>query len=586
MRQLTLALATAASIAIATPAIAGSTEDFHKLMDDYWAAYLKDNPLTASSVGVQTYDRELGELSLAEFDRQAAEAQAFLVRLQAVPAASLSPMDQSNRAVLQRTLEDQILLNRFGQRQLLYSSLGSYHEALATMGETIPMRTKADYENYLARLALVPARMKAYSDMSVKAASEGYTQACEWMKTLPGSTLALVPADVTQSPFYGPFAAARPQAIPASEWNGLQARASEAIGGPIAVSYRAFSTVAESQLVPKCRKVDSVSTQPQGKDYYKALVRYHTTTGLTPDQIHEIGSQEVARIRAEMEAVAKRAGFASREAMIADMRTNPKWYVKTPEELMEKTAIVTKTIDGKMPAYFGRLPRLPYGIKPMTAATAPTDTTARYQPGSPEGGIAGNYLVNTTKLDQRPLWEIPVLSVHEAVPGHHQQIAIQQELDMPQWRKSTTFFTAFVEGWGLYSERLGTDMGLYDTPQKEMGRLSYQMWRATRLVVDTGIHWKGWDKRRAVAFMKDNSALTDANIDAEVNRYISVPGQALAYMIGKRKIEELRSRAEKELGDKFDIRRFHDAVLGQGAVPMDALDAQINGWIATEKARN
>jgi uncharacterized protein (DUF885 family) len=287
-----------------------------------------------------------------------------------------------------------------------------------------------------------------------------------------------------------------------------------------------------------------------------------------------------------MEAVAKKAGFASREAMIADMRTNPKWYVTTPEELMEKTAIVTKTIDGKMPAYFGRLPRLPYGIKPMTAATAPTDTTARYQPGSPEGGIAGNYLVNTTKLDQRPLWEIPVLSVHEAVPGHHQQIAIQQELDMPQWRKSTTFFTAFVEGWGLYSERLGIDMGLYDTPQKDMGRLSYQMWRATRLVVDTGIHWKGWDKARAVAFMKDNSALTDANIDAEVNRYISVPGQALAYMIGKRKIEELRSRAEKELGDKFDIRRFHDAVLGQGAVPMDALDAQINAWIAAEKARS
>jgi uncharacterized protein (DUF885 family) len=428
--------------------------------------------------------------------------------------------------------------------------------------------------------------MKAYSDMSVKAASEGYTQACEWMKTLPGSTLALVPADVTQSPFYSPFAAARPQAIPASEWNGLQARASEAIVGPIATSYHAFSTVAARQLVPKCRKVDSVSTQPQGKDYYKALVRYHTTTDLTPDQIHEIGLREVARIRAEMEAVAKKAGFASREAMIADMRTNPKWYVKTPEELMEKTAIVTKTIDGKMPAYFGRLPRLPYGIKPMTAATAPTDTTARYQPGSPEGGIAGNYLVNTTKLDQRPLWEIPVLSVHEAVPGHHQQIAIQQELDMPQWRKSTTFFTAFVEGWGLYSERLGTDMGLYDTPQKEMGRLSYQMWRATRLVVDTGIHWKGWDKARAVAFMKDNSALTDANIDAEVNRYISVPGQALAYMIGKRKIEELRSRAEKELGDKFDIRRFHDAVLGQGAVPMDALDAQMNTWIAAEKARN
>jgi uncharacterized protein (DUF885 family) len=585
MRFLTLALATAASIAVSSPAVAGPTEDFHKLMDDYWAAYLRDNPLTASSVGVQTYDRELGVLSVAEFDRQAAAAQSFLTRLRAIPSASLSPIDRSNLAVLQRTLEDQIMLNGFGQRQLLYSSLGSYHEYLATMGENIPMRTKADYENYLARLALVPARMKSYSDMSVKAAAEGYTQACEWMKTLPGSTLAMVPADVTQSPFYGPFNATRPQAISPADWAELQSRARQAVGGPIAASYRNFSTVAANQLVPKCRKVDSVSAQPQGKEYYAAQARYHTTTDLTPDQIHQIGLQEVARIRAEMEAVAKNAGFASREAMIADMRTNPKWYVTAPEELLEKTAAVTKTIDGKMPAYFGRLARLPYGIRPMTAATAPTDTTARYQPGSPEGGIAAFYLVNTTKLDQRPLWEIPVLSVHEAVPGHHQQIAIQQELDMPQWRKATTFFTAFVEGWGLYSERLGIDMGLYDTPQKDMGRLSYQMWRATRLVVDTGIHSKGWDKARAVGYMKDNTALTDANIDAEVNRYISVPGQALAYMIGKRKIEELRARAQKSLGDKFDVRRFHDAVLGQGAVPLDALEAQIDAWIAGEKAR-
>jgi uncharacterized protein (DUF885 family) len=586
MRHLKFALATAASIALATPAVAGPTEELHDLMNDYWAAYLKDNPLVASSVGVKSYDRTLGELSLAEFDRQAAEAQKFLTRLRAIPAAGLSPIDQSNRAVLERTLDDQTALNRFGQRQLLYSSLGSYHEFLATMGENIPMRTKEDYGNYLARLALVPARMQAYSDMSVKAANEGFTQACEWMKTLPGSTVGLVPADVTKSPFYGPFASTRPPAVSEADWASLQARAREVIGGPIAASYRAFSSVAEKQLVPKCRKVDSVSAQPGGSAYYAALVGQHTTTNLTPDQIHQIGLQEVARIRAEMEQVAKKAGFASREAMIADMRTNPKWYVATPEELMEKTAIVTKTIDGKMPAYFGRLPRLPYGIRPMTAATAPTDTTARYQPGSPEGGIAGYYLVNTTKLDQRPLWEIPVLSVHEAVPGHHQQIAIQQELDMPQWRKATTFFTAFVEGWGLYSERLGVDMGLYDTPQKDMGRLGYQMWRATRLVVDTGIHSKGWGKARAVAYMKDNTTLTDANIDAEVNRYISVPGQATAYMIGKRKIEELRTRAEQQLGPKFDVRRFHDAVLGQGAVPLDALDAQINAWITSEKARS
>jgi uncharacterized protein (DUF885 family) len=338
-------------------------------------------------------------------------------------------------------------------------------------------------------------------------------------------------------------------------------------------------------LKGKCRQSVGVSAMPQGKEYYAFQVRSQTTTNLTPEEIHQLGLREVARIRAEMVEVAKKAGFPSREAMIADMRTNPKWFVTTPDDLLKATALMTKTIDGKMPSLFGRLPRLPYGIRPMALATAPGDTTARYQPGSPAAGIAGFYLVNTTKLDQRPLWEIPVLSVHEAVPGHHMQIALQQELEMPAWRKNTTFFTVFVEGWGLYSERLGTDLGLYDTPQKEMGRLSYQMWRATRLVVDTGIHSKGWTKERAVAFMKENTALTDANIDAEVNRYISNPGQALAYKIGQLKIEELRARAEQQLGSKFDLRRFHDAVLGQGAVPLDALEAQVDAWITSEQAR-
>jgi uncharacterized protein (DUF885 family) len=287
-----------------------------------------------------------------------------------------------------------------------------------------------------------------------------------------------------------------------------------------------------------------------------------------------------------MEQVAKKAGFADREAMIADMRSNPKWFTKTPEELLAATALMAKTIDGKMPSLFGRLARLPYGIRPMAAATAPGDTTARYQSGSPDSGLAGFYLVNTTKLDQRPLWEIPALTVHEAVPGHHMQIALQQELEMPDWRRNTAFFTAFVEGWGLYSERLGIEMGIYDTPQKDMGRLGYEMWRASRLVVDTGIHAKGWTKQQAVAFMKDNTTLTDANIDAEVNRYISNPGQALAYKLGELKIRELRERAERTLGPKFDLRRFHDAVLGQGSVPLDTLEAQINAWVAAEQGKS
>jgi len=585
MRRLSLALAAAASIAFATPAMAGPSEDFHALMDQYWAAQLRNSPTFASSVGVNTYDAQLDVLSLQEMDRQAAEAAAFLARLNAIAPSALTPADQTNYLILKRTLETGVEANRFGERQMLYSTLGSYHGFLSGMAESQPFRTLADYENYLKRIALVPDRMRSYGDISVKAAREGYTQPCVTLTNFTPTIRGDIAADPTQSRFYLPFAGQKPASVSDAQWADLKARAVALIRDRINPSYEGFAKLYETQLASKCRKTVGASSLPQGKEYYAYLVRFHTTTDRTPEEIHQLGLSEVARIRAEMDRVAKAAGFPSRQAMIAEMRSNPKYFAKTPAELLAATAFMTKTIDGKMPSLFTRLPRLPYGIRPMPAATAPNDTTARYQPGNPDAGIAGFYLVNTTKLDQRPLWEIPALTVHEAVPGHHMQIATQQELEMPTWRKYGAFFTAFVEGWGLYSERLGIELGLYDTPEKDMGRLSYEMWRASRLVVDTGIHAKGWTKEQAVAFMKENTALTDANIDAEVNRYISNPGQALAYKLGELKIRELRALAEKELGDKFDLRRFHDAVLGQGSVPLDALDAQIKAWIAAEKAR-
>jgi uncharacterized protein (DUF885 family) len=578
-------LLAATMLILSAQALAGPAEDFHKLQEDYWAAALRNSPTLATSVGVSSYDAQLDVLSLAEMDRQAAESAAFLGRLNAIPLQSLAPADRANHQILKRTLENSVAANRFGHRQMLYSTLGSYHDFLAGIAENQPFRSLADYQNYLKRIALVPQRMQAYGEISVKAAGEGHTQPCVTLAGFPATIRGSIAADPAQSRFYLPFAAAKPANIPEARWAALKAEAAALIRDRINPSYDAFARLYDAQLAGKCRKDVAISSTPQGKDYYSYLVRTFTTTSLTVDEIHQIGLREVAKIRAEMEEVARKASFPSREAMIADMRTNPKFFVRTPEELLRETAVITKTIDGKMPSLFTRLPRLPYGIRPMAAATAPGDTTARYQPGSPDAGLAGYYLVNTTKLDQRPLWEIPVLSVHEAVPGHHMQIALQQELEMPAWRKNTTFFTVFVEGWGLYSERLGIDLGLYDTPQKDMGRLGYQMWRAARLVVDTGLHSKGWTKEQAVAFMKDNTTLTDANIDAEVNRYISNPGQALAYKIGQLKIEELRAMAESQLGEKFDLRRFHDAVLGQGSVPLDTLEAQINAWIAAEKAR-
>ena len=335
----------------------------------------------------------------------------------------------------------------------------------------------------------------------------------------------------------------------------------------------------------KCNSRVGVSAQPNGAKYYAFRVRSETTTDLSAQKIHELGLSEVARIRAEMEQVSKKAGFASRGAFITKLRTDPVYFAKTPEQLLAQTALMAKTIDGKMPKYFGHLARLPYGVKAMRPESAEHSPTAFYVIGSLETGLAGEYNVNTSKLEQRPLWELPALTAHEAVPGHHHQLALQQELELPPWRKHLAFFTAFLEGWGLYSERLGIEMGLYDTPEKDMGRLSYEMWRACRLVVDTGLHAFNWPKARAIAFMKENTAMTDANIEVEVNRYITVPGQALAYKLGELKIRELRAKAEKELGPAFDLKRFHDAVLEQGAVPLDVLETQIADLIRSEKSR-
>ncbi|MBQ0770837.1 MAG: DUF885 domain-containing protein, partial [Sphingomonadales bacterium] len=448
----------------------------------------------------------------------------------------------------------------------------------------LPFRNAQDYRTYVNRLK----QYAKVNDQSIavanKALAGGYVQPCVSMEGYETSISGLLTDDPKLSRFYQPFTRKRPESIDEATFASLADDASQTIQIIINPALKKHLAWYTKDYAPKCAKAPGISAQPGGAKYYDFRIRQMTTTAKTADEIHNIGLSEVKRIRAEMVEVAKEAGYDTREAFIEHLRTDPQYYAKTPEELMEKVARVNKIIDGKMPSIIGKLARLPYGIKEIPAETAEGTTTAYYNPGSPEVGIAGFYYVNTSKLDQRPFWEIPALSVHEAVPGHHQQIALQQELDMPDFRKYGAFFTAFGAGWGLYSERLGIEMDLYDTPAKNMGRLSYEMWRACRLVVDTGIHSKGWSKQRAIDFMTDNTALSEANIEAEVNRYISWPAQALAYKMGELKIRELRSKATRELGDKFDLRAFHDVVLGQGAVPLDMLEAQVNRWIEARKA--
>lgn len=582
VRHLLLAVAT---LSFAAPALAGPTEDFKALTDEYWAFMMREYPTFASQLGIRDYDDRLGDISLAAEDRRTAAAAAYLRRLDAIPDAGLTAGDRINKAILKRSLAESVEANRFGQRMMIFSNRSGWHQQLAGLADGLTFKSRADYDNYLKRLAAYPALNDEALKISTRAMNEGYVLPCLALDGFEETVSGVIPADPTKSRLYQPFAAQRPAAVAAGEWSALQSRARVVIDGDLRRAYAKHLAWYSTSYKPKCATEIGATALPNGKAWYAYKIRNQTTTDRTAEDIHQLGLSEVKRIRSEMEAVAKKAGFPSREAMIADLRTNPKYFAKTPEELMQATARELKKIDGKMPSLFTVLPRLPYGIREIPAEIAPGTTTAYYNSGSPENGIAGTYYVNTSKLDQRPLWEIPPLSVHEAVPGHHHQIALQQELDMPAWRRNGTFFTAFVEGWGLYSERLGIEMGLYDTPAKDMGRLSYEMWRATRLVVDTGMHAKGWSKKQAIDFMTDNSALSAANIEAEVNRYIADPGQALAYKIGELKIRELRGRAETALGTKFDLRRFHDAVLGQGAVPLDLLEAHIDRWIAAEKAR-
>jgi uncharacterized protein (DUF885 family) len=584
---LTLTVPAAAQESAAIPAAKVAASDpnaaLKSLVDEYWADVLASQPIFASSLGIDTYANEVGDSTLEGMDRQAAAASGFLTKLRRISPGELTAVNKIEYGIFERALNDTIEANSFGQRAINFSTYSSWHQNMAGMANNLPFRGAADYQSYNVRLK----QYTRVNDESIAVANSaikgGFTLPCVSLDGFEKTISGLMTADPAKSRFYEPYTRPRPESMDTATFAALSAEAARIIGTIIQPALRKQLDWYTASYKPTCAKAPGVYAQPDGAAYYDYRIRNQTTTTLSADKIHQIGLDEVARIRAEMAEVATNAGYRSREAYIQHLRTDPQYFAKSPEELMEKVARITKTIDGKMPTLFRRLPRLPYGIKEIPAETAEGTTTAYYNPGSPAVGIAGNFYVNTSKLDQRPYWEIPALSAHEAVPGHHNQIALQQELQLSDFRKNGAYFTAFVEGWGLYSERLGIEMGLYDTPAKNMGRLSYEMWRACRLVVDTGIHAKGWPKEKAIAYMKDNTALTNANIEAEVNRYISWPGQALAYKLGELKIRELRAFASKELGDKFDVSAFHDVVLGQGAVPLDVLDAQVRDWVAAAK---
>ncbi len=555
------------------------------LVDDYERWRLKEDPITAGQNGDQAALSRLPDATLAADKRRKTELEAFAARVKAIDPARLDEEGKVNHAFLARVIRDQLQAIRFDTGRLAFSSDDSPDATLGYMASSAPMTSKADAEAWLARLEAFVGYYGVVTDNARRGVKTGFTQPRPIVDIALGqakrAAAAPVETDSAVTVLDG-----LPGTVSAADRDAFKARAVAIVRDRIRPAQARFATFIEKEYLPAARAGLGASSLPEGEAYYAWVARRYTTTDLTPREIHEIGVKEVARIRAEMDDIRAQTGFKGTHAeFLAFLRTDPQFYAASREQLLEKASEISKRIDDQLPRFFGTLPRLPYGVRPVPREIEEGYTTGRYFPGSPRLGIAGGYMVNTSHLDQRGLYELPALTLHEAVPGHHLQIALSQELEgVPSFRRDADV-TAFTEGWGLYSEKLGIEMGIYRNPYERFGRLSYEMWRACRLVADTGIHALGWSREQAEKCFTENSALSPLNIKVELDRYISWPGQALGYKIGEMKIIALRGRAEKALGDRFDVRRFHDAVLLAGPLPMDLLEARIDRWIAAEKAR-
>jgi uncharacterized protein (DUF885 family) len=570
----------AAPIAVSADAVA----DLHALFDREWERHLVDNPLSATYLGDPRYNDRLPDISqAAEAARNAADA-AVLDDLARIPRERLPLAEQLNYDLFRHEYETRKAALPFHPEYYSIEASGG-PQSLNELAELVPFESIADYETWIRRMQAIPAYLDQYGERLRRAAAVKRTQPRAVMERVLEPLAKQVTDKPEDSPFFERFRNF-PDAIPAADRERLTARAREVIGQSVIPAYRRFQAVFRDEYLPATRSTVGLWDTPDGRAYYQFLARFHTTTALTPAEIHAIGLREVARNRAEMQKVMDEVGFqGSLTEFFQHLRTDPKFYYKTGDELFRAYAFIVKMIDPELPKLFGKLYRTPFGLRPIPDNSAPNTTTAYYQGPSLDGSRPGYYYVNLYRPEVRPKYEMEVLSVHEAAPGHHLQIALAQELtDLPDFRRAGGF-TAYIEGWGLYSERLGYDLGLYRDPYSRFGQLTYDQWRAVRLVVDTGLHDMEWTRQQAIDYFIANAAKTEADIVNEIDRYISNPGQALAYKIGQLKFLELRARAEQALGGRYDIRAFHDTVLATGAVPLDILERTVDGWIAAQKAK-
>ncbi len=562
-------------------ALADATSDFQALLDEHWEWTLANSPVMASMMGDRRFNREWGDNSLAAIEKKHVETQAFLRRAYTIDRNALSADDQLNYELFRRQLQDAVDEHQFEAHLVPFDHQGGIQN-LDILASRLRFNAVADYDDWIARLGKIDDLVDETIALAEQGRKKGLVAPAILMQRMPDQLAGQVVEFAADSPFFRPFAAL-PESFSPTDRERLRAEATEVIEKTVVPAYRKLDKYFNAKYLPAARDSIGLSALPNGSAWYEHQARSYTTTRLSPDEIHRIGLDEVKRIRDEMDQVIKEVGFAgSFQEFLTYLRTDPQFYFDNADDLYKEYLATSKRLDPELVKLFGKLPRMPYGVKPIPDSIAPDTTTAYYNRPAADGSRPGYYFVNLYKPEVRPKYEIEVLSVHEAVPGHHLQLALQQELgDVPMFRRFMGF-TAFVEGWGLYSERLGYDMGLYQDPYSRFGQLTYDMWRAVRLVVDTGMHYKGWTREQAIDFFKDNAAKTEHDIVNEIDRYIAWPGQALAYKIGQLKILQIRARAEVQLGDNFDIRAFHDELLGAGALPLDLLEQRMDRWLAAQ----
>jgi uncharacterized protein (DUF885 family) len=560
---------------------ADATKALNQLFADEWERGLVESPESASANGDKRFNDRWSDNSPAAIAKREGEERAALEKLHAIDRKVLSSANQLNYDTFDWELQHSVERQKFHEYLQPVSHQGGVQTADG-LAEVLPFASTRDYQDWLKRMDAVPTLVQQSIALMREGVKAGNMPPKVLMQRVPAQIAAQVVNDPTKSPFYRPFLKFD-DAIPVADRPALQAQAQRIIRERIVPAYRQLATYFNGEYLPKARSSIAAADLPDGKAYYDFLARYYTTTDLTAAQIHAIGLKEVARIGAEMEKLKNTTGFkGSMPEFFTYLRSDPRFFEKTPEALLTHYRALAKRIDPELVKVFKIIPRQPYGVRPIPDNIAPDTTTAYYQQGASDGSRPGYYYVNLYKPEVRPTWEMMPLSLHESVPGHHFQFARGLELpDAPMFRK-TAYFVAYGEGWGLYAEQLGYDMGLYDDPYDRFGQLTYEMWRAVRLVVDTGMHSMGWSREKAIAYFKANAAKTDQDIVNEVDRYIGTPGQALAYKIGQMKISELRAKAKRELGPKFDLREYNDAVLETGSVPLDALERHIDAWIAAK----